>query len=180
MKRQVTWLDVVTRGNDPNTRFGDIEITRRDGSVLRGPVKGIRREGNEITIDFIWAAERKTPQSDWTRQTPESITVTYLEGQPFFDGLTVEVYVPEQGDVKLFKKGAASYLDPSEVPGLLGEEVRQSRAWMYDIPLDSTWEQVVDRVVDDLGADGLTGPEEQMQVQDEADTFGGKTAQATS
>ncbi|MBI4118423.1 MAG: hypothetical protein HY455_02745 [Parcubacteria group bacterium] len=180
MRAQITWFDVVSRGNNPQMKFGDVQVMRRDGSVLRGPVKGVRREGRENIIEVIWVAEKKTPQSEWVRQTPDPIVITFFEGQPFLDGNTIEATIPELGELKLFRKGEASYLDPSVVTGLQGNEVRQYRAWLYDIPLDSNWERIVNRVVHDLGAGGLASEYEQMQVQDEAAAFKGQTTSAAS
>lgn len=74
------------------------------------------------------------------------------------------------GQFQVFQKHTGP-LEPHEVNGLEADEVRQSRAWMYDIPLDSNWKTIVDRVVHDLGADGLVRPECQIRVQNEAAQF---------
>jgi hypothetical protein len=77
--------------------------------------------------------------------------------------------VPTVGEVYIFQKHT-DYLDPSRVNGLDNDEVRQSRAWLYDLPLDADWETIIART-SDLGADGLVSGHDQVQIQREAQMF---------
>lgn len=163
----IKWDEVIERAN--KSRFGDIQNDRIH-CIQRGPVKKIYRNGHKIVFETIWMARQDRPRSEW--QNLYSAGFTINDGcKPFIkkDG-TLYFNIPNVGEVQIFPKHT-NELDPSEIIGLEGDEVRQSRAWMYDIPLDSDWKAIVDRVVNDLGADGLTSPHDQVRIQDEAAHF---------
>lgn len=166
---RVNWDEIIERAN--KGRFGDVQIEKPDGSLHRGPITAVRRgESNMIAFDTIWMARRESRYDDWQNLHGTGVMVSD-ECQPYFkqDG-TLCFGNSAIGQFQVFQKHSGP-LEPHEVHGLEADEVRQSRAWMYDIPLTSDWKTIIDRVVNDLGADGLVAPEDQIRVQDEAVQF---------
>ena len=166
---RVKWDEIIERARQG--RFGDLQIDKPNGSTQRGPVTAIRRgESNLIVFDTIWMAYKEFPEDNWENNHTTAVMISD-ECQPFFkqDG-TMCFGNSAIGQFQVFQKHTGP-LEPHEVRGLEADEVRQSRAWMYDISLDSDWKKIVDRVVNDLGADGLVDSHDQIRVQDEAAQF---------
>lgn len=164
-----TWDEIIERAKDG--RFGDLQISTQNGSVKRGPITTIRRdEKNLIVLEVIWMAFRESIHDDWERLGTTAVKISD-QCRPYFnlDGFLCfgDRYI---GEFKVFPK-QGGMLEPDQVYDLEPDEVRRHRAWMYGLPLESDWDTIVERVVDDLGADGLATAEEQLQVQEERDRF---------
>lgn len=147
---------------------GDLELKRVDGSTQRGPVKGIRDNGL-IFFDMIWLADKEGHRGEWRRQENTGIQIA-SSCEPHSNERGFEIDIPGVGVIQLHRRNA-DHLDPSHVIGLTSNEMRQSRAWIYGMPLDSSWSEIIERVVVDLGSSGLTSAEEQWQIQEEAEQF---------
>jgi hypothetical protein len=162
--RPVSW-NTLTSAN-----AGDLQLERLDGSVERGPIKEIRQEGYHHIFETIWFARVVDGAGEWRRRDPLVLKIHPINFTLWANDDGYYFTVPNLGGVQIYRKHT-KHLDPSNVNGLTNREVRESRAWIYDIPLDSDWKAIVDRVVSDLGADGVTSAYEQRQVQDEAAQF---------
>lgn len=166
---RMTWNEVIERAR--KGRLGDLEIEKPDGSTQRGPIVTVQRgEAGTIVFQTIWMARRESRHDAWQSAHVSGVTVSD-ECQVNFDREgTIHFGHTAIGHLRVFQKHAGP-LEPHEVYGLTQDEVRQSRAWMYDIPLDSDWDTIIDRVVDDLGKDGLVDVEDQLRVQYEAEAM---------
>lgn len=166
---QVTWNEILERA--AKGRLGDIHIMKSNGHMLRGPLTGItRNDDGKIVFNTICVAWCGNLEDDWEPTLDlEPMDVSGWSGEINKEG-TISFVAPGLGQVLIYQKHTA-HLEPHEVRDLPGDVVRQWRAWIYDIGLDSDWPKIIERVVDDLGADGLTSPHEQIQVQREAQHF---------
>lgn len=167
--RRMDWDQIIDQAIHGD--FGDLQIEKPDGSIQRGPVTAVRRgESNMIVFDTIWMAHRETCHDDWESKHTTGVMVSdqcyawsKQDGTVCFGNSSI-------GQFQLFRLHTG-YLEPHEVRGLEPDEVRRSRAWMYCIPLDSDWNAIVDRVVNDLGGDGLVDGADQLRVQEEAQQY---------
>lgn len=166
---QTTWDKVIELAG--TGFFCDLQITAADGSIKRGPIVTIRRgENNLIVIETVWMARKVNIHDHWENIGTTAVSVSD-ECRPYFNQSKIVCFGNRFiGEFKVYHKYAEP-IDPGEVSDLEPDDVRRTRALMYDLPLDANWDTIVERVVDDLGANGLTTPEEQLQVQEERDQF---------
>ena len=168
---RITWDQVIERAN--KGKFGDVQIDMPSGTIQRGPISTIRRgESNLIVFETIWMARKESNGFGdyWYNDNVTGMMVSdecrlrcKADGTICFGNSHI-------GEHQLFRKHTG-YLEPHQVSGLEPDDFRRSRAWMYDIPLDSKWEKIIERVVKDLGGDGLVDYEDQVRVQEEAEQF---------
>lgn len=108
----MTWEDVLKRNDIVG---GDIE-TQEDGVVYRGPLSGIRMEGNHVHFDSPWCARMEG--SKWKTWPVYPCFVEKMTSPPRDIGNgRIQFNMPMLGFGVIFPKGG-SKLDPAKVEGL--------------------------------------------------------------
>lgn len=163
--KAVTWDEVVMLAH--KGLVGDIFIIKPDGSMLRGPLMAVLpHDHGHITFETIWLAWRRSVFDAWVANPLPLKAANMRRTKPEVNSKgTISFTHPELGSVDILKK-VAERLDPRQVPTLVGEQVRKSRAWEYDLPLNSSWREIADHVTN-LGPE-LVSPDDMLQVQAEA------------
>ena len=170
---KVTWDEIIER--DKKGEFSDIQIEKPNGTIQRGPIVAVRRcEKGMVAFDTIWMACLETPHvMGWKNNHGTGVMVSDQCELMFDKKGVLRFGNSDIGDFKVFRKHSGNYLEPHEVRGLEPEDFRRTRAWQYDISLNSTWKEIVERVVNDLVADGLVDGHDQIRVQEEAAGYSG-------
>ncbi len=164
-----TWKEVIALAQQ--NRFADMQVEMPQNihtTVKRGPINRIYRDGFQIVIETIWTAYKDHSGEGWRNLNGTGMRVSD-ELRPTVDHEgTVTFFVPRLCKVQLFSTARPnSVLDPSQVSGLEAEDVRKSRAREYQLPLSSSWSDIVEKMRDWAG-DGGVSAEDQIRIQEEA------------
>src|SRR3989338_268964 len=168
--RSPMWDDILAQAKDGRFRF--LKIDENDGDGQRcGLIRYIYSQGENIVFEMIWMGQRPA-KGEWTA-LPE--TFLYISDKIKVEhgdsGITAfEFRIPEIGFAKVFRNNTIE-LDPAGIKGLDPLHVRKTRAILYGLREDADWPAIVDRVVKDLGGDGLTSVDEQLAGQGEAERY---------
>lgn len=169
---RISWAQVIALAERGNS-LGDVEVENErcmTAPVKRGPLKSVFRHGTDIFFETLWTARKDHSGQGWRRLDQPIIKVCDELVAEIEDG-TIVFVVPHTCRIKIFfKTHRGSRLDPSMVPDLTGDEVRQSRALEYMLPPSATWKQVVDKMRD-WASDGGVSIEDQARVQNESSRF---------
>ena len=164
-----TWDGLLER--EQKGRFADILVEQRDNHK-RGPIKHIRREDGQIVFEMLWSAVKLGSEQEWKRLGATEISYKVSESHSIeADNEGTVTFCTPHCKVQIFSTACpGSALDPSKVVGLTGDEVRQSRAREYQLPLTATWRDIVAKMLD-WASDGGVPEEDQLRIQDEAVQF---------
>lgn len=164
------WKNVIALASvDP---FTFLAIEENDGmSQQCGLIRSIFNEGDNIVFEMIWMG-RRPARGEWS-----AFPITFLRVKGNTrreydrDGVCAFLFrIPDLGLVRVYRNNTIN-LDPAEIKGLDPLYVRKTRAIVYGLNENADWPAIIDRVVKDLGGDGLTSIEEQHSIQEEAERF---------
>jgi hypothetical protein len=161
---KITWDQVIDRAN--KRRFNDLVVGYAHWHC-RGPVKRVYRSHNRIIFETIWFARKDASCRGWEK-VDEPVFSVSAEVQPELENGTVEFLVDNTCLVHLLSKAAVgSSLDPRKVAGLEPDQIRNHRAWQYNLAIGASWPEILDEVRDQA-LDGSVSDNDQRQIQEEA------------
>ena len=111
----LTWEEVLKRDDLVG---GDIE-SHEGGDVYRGPLSGIRVEGDLVHFDSLWCARLADGVDGWEpwNITSSFVNMRYTNPIDIGEG-RIHFVMPFLGNCTIFPKGG-SKLDPAKVRGLV-------------------------------------------------------------
>ncbi len=140
------WAEIIAKADD--YRFGDVLVRTDKRRLIRGPIYRVTQYSDHYRVDLVCAAELMTG-GPWHSVSDELLEVRIpLTAIPrkCSDGCYT-IILPDLGEVKLFGKGVPHCsLEPDLVTNYTPDEVRQSWARIYDLPLDCRWSELVEAV----------------------------------
>jgi len=165
----ITWDEIIARAK--LGLWADIQINQ-DDLHKRGPlVEIVKEEGGMLFFRTIWMARKDHSGLGWQNANGTGIKFSdQLRPMVNADSI-VTFYMQNVCKVTIYPKThAGGRLDPSQVNGLEGDEVRQHRAREYNLAPDASWRDIVEKMRD-WASEGGVAIDDQRMIQDEAELF---------